>query len=80
MLFFYNLQKSSDSNGKSAVIEPQSATAFETFKKTYTVQRARDLAEHAKALMTKDKEITELKKRIVDLEEQLSNSVSISNI
>ena len=41
------------------------------------MQRARDLAEHAKVSMTKDKEIAELKKKIAVLEEQISSFVSI---
>ena len=44
------------------------------------MQRAKDLAEHAKVSMKKDKEIAELKKRIADLEAALANSVSIFNL
>ena len=44
------------------------------------MQRAKDLAEHAKVSMKKDKEIAELKKRIADLEAALANSVSTFNL
>ena len=44
------------------------------------MQRAKDLAEHAKVSMKKDKEIAELKRRIADLEAALANSVSTINL
>jgi len=36
----------------------------EHVKKMYARQRAKDLAEHAKSLMTKEKELEELKKQL----------------
>ena len=70
------MQKSRDPTSKPAVNEVTSTTAFENFKKTYTMQRAKDLAEHAKVSLAKDKEITELKRKIASLEEQLNGTVS----
>ena len=40
------------------------------------MQRARDIAENAKTLMAKDKEITQLKGKIATLEEQLKHKVT----
>ena len=37
---------------------------MEHVKKMYARQRAKDLAEHAKSLMTKEKELDELKKQL----------------
>lgn len=70
----FDLQKSKDAKPVSS--GNQSLVSFENFKKTYTMQRARDLAEHAKVSMAKDKEIVALKKKIAGLEEELHNSVS----
>lgn len=70
------MQKLKAGPAKSGVNEGQSTAAIENFKKTYTMQRARDLAEHAKVSMAKDKEIAELKKKVTSLEEQLDRNAS----
>ncbi|KAJ8312521.1 hypothetical protein KUTeg_009894 [Tegillarca granosa] len=43
-------------------------------KKVFARQRAKDLAEHAKAMLTKDREIEELRKKCQELADQLSNA------
>ena len=40
------------------------------------MQRAKDLAENAKTMMAKDKEIVQLKEKIANLEERVKNNVS----
>ena len=44
------------------------------------MQRAKDLAENAKATMAKDKEIVQLKEKIAMLEERLKSNVSATII
>eukprot|EP00795_Rhopilema_esculentum_P015196 gene15196-6393_t len=64
-----------DLKSKEPGVKTSSSDAVESFKKSFTMQRARDLAENAKNLMAKDKEITQLKGKIATLEEQLRQKV-----
>ena len=43
-------------------------------KKMFARQRAKDLSEHAKAMLTKDREIEDLRKKCQELADQLSNA------
>jgi len=43
-------------------------------KKLFARQRARDLAEHAKQMLAKDREIEELRRKCQELADQLSNA------
>ncbi|VDI50922.1 Hypothetical predicted protein [Mytilus galloprovincialis] len=43
-------------------------------KKMFARQRAKDLSEHAKAMLAKDREIEELRKKCQELADQLSNA------
>jgi uncharacterized protein (DUF3084 family) len=43
-------------------------------KKMFARQRAKDLAEHAKQMLAKDREIEELRKKCQELADQLSNA------
>ncbi|XP_055862026.1 peripheral-type benzodiazepine receptor-associated protein 1-like isoform X4 [Biomphalaria glabrata] len=45
----------------------------EHLKRLFARQRAKDLAEHAKSMLTKDKEIEELRRKCQELADQLSN-------
>ena len=57
MVYFCVFQKlAEESNSNNASVEHM--------KKMYARQRAKDLAEHAKSLMTKEKELDELRKQV----------------
>lgn len=43
-------------------------------KKLFARQRAKDLADHAKAMLAKDREIEELRKKCQELADTLSNA------
>ena len=43
-------------------------------KKMFARQRAKDLAEHAKNMLSKDREIEDLRKKCQELADQLSNA------
>ena len=45
----------------------------EHLKRVFARQRAKDLAEHAKSMLTKDREIEDLRKKCQELADQLSN-------
>ena len=46
----------------------------EQMKKMFARQRAKDLAEHAKNMLSKDREIEDLRKKCQELADQLSNA------
>ena len=46
----------------------------EQMKKVFARQRAKDLAEHAKSMLSKDREIEDLRKKCQELADELSNS------
>lgn len=47
---------------------------MEHYKRAFARQRARDLAHHADALLSKDKEIAALQQECRELEDQLGHS------
>ena len=64
-----------------AMINPIIYITFnENFKKSFTMQRAKDLAENARVTMAKDKEIVQLKEKVASLEEQLKNNLAVATV
>ncbi|XP_013413977.1 LOW QUALITY PROTEIN: peripheral-type benzodiazepine receptor-associated protein 1-like [Lingula anatina] len=63
-----NLKKSKDSGNGSQDVDH--------VKRVFARQRAKDLAEHAKVMLAKDKEVETLRKKCQDLADQLSNSIT----
>ena len=52
----------------------QGQHSTEQMKKMFARQRAKDLAEHAKNMLSKDREIEDLRKKCQELADQLSNA------
>ena len=52
----------------------QNQTGTDQMKKMFARQRAKDLAEHAKNMLSKDREIEELRKKCQELADSLSNA------
>ena len=52
----------------------QGQHSTEQMKKVFARQRAKDLAEHAKNMLSKDREIEDLRKKCQELADQLSNA------
>eukprot|EP00794_Sanderia_malayensis_P014162 gene14162-15641_t len=70
--------KSKGSPVKTASFE--SPVAFDSFKRSFTLQRARELAENAKTTISKDKEIAKLKQQIATLEKQDDKADGLNRI
>lgn len=56
------------------VKEEMSPPESDHMKKLFARQRAKDLADHAKAMLAKDREIEELRKKCQELADTLSNA------
>ena len=66
------MQKTKELTGQQQQTQGQQGT--ETMKKMFARQRAKDLAEHAKNMLSKDREIEDLRKKCQELADQLSNA------
>ncbi|XP_012940834.1 RIMS-binding protein 2 [Aplysia californica] len=68
-------QENSKARSKSSGMTTggEEGAEVEHLKRVFSRQRAKDLAEHAKSMLAKDKEIEELRKKCQELADQLSN-------
>lgn len=55
-------------------LDRASPSDSESLKKAFARQRAKDLAEHAKNALSKDKDIEDLRNRCQELADQLANN------